>query len=173
MMFTKSGSSLILFTLFVLCVGCDRNKSPNAPSSQQLFYSSFENTKDLSQWNGVWLENLRSDAPGGGGKLSAYIAGYCIKPHAYAEVGPFNNDLAVRLQCWGKNVADGGVVSMHLKNDEERIIELAIENENWTKYESAEMLNLPKGKILRLELNSAFTVESAILVDVVEVFIVE
>ncbi len=173
MSYSKFNLIVICIVLVSMSLGCDKNKTPTDPSGTTIFYSSFENTNDLSQWYGVWLENLRSDTPNGGGKLSAYIAGYGIEPYAFTEVGSFNQDFTVSLRCRGKNMADGGVVSMYLKDDEEQIIKLAIESKEWTTYESAETLNLAKGKTLRLELNSAFTVDSAILIDMVEVFKIE
>jgi hypothetical protein len=168
MSFSKLNLTILCVALLLLFLGCDKNKTPTDPSSNTIFYSSFENTNDLSQWYGVWLENLRSDTPSGGGKLSAYISGYTTKPHAFSDIGPFDNDINVRLSCWAKDLFDGGVVSMRVKEDSSSI-DLTITEKTWTFYESSQSLFIPKGQVLRLELNSGIAVESAVLIDLVQV----
>lgn len=78
--------------------GCRQDASPAGPSNESLFFSSFEDIKDLSQWFDVSLTSLRSDTPPAGGKLSSFVSDAFVLPRAYSEFGPFKSDVNMGLR---------------------------------------------------------------------------
>jgi len=164
---------VIAIALLAALPGCQRNTSPAGPSAGSLFFSSFEETKDISQWYGVSLESLRHDTPPDGGELSAFVSGAFVLPHAYSEFGPFETDVNVGLRCWGKSLADTGVVLLHPTDNDSTKLELKITEKKWTLYESDKNLVVRQGQKLRVEMNSAISDSGAMLIDLVDVYRIE
>jgi hypothetical protein len=168
----RNRSIVLITTIAVITViaACEKSKTLAGPSAESVFYSSFEGINDLGQWSGIGLERLRADIPPDGGELSAYISEGIVEPDAYAEVGPFDADLQVRIRCWGKDLFDGGAVTLHPKDDEQTKIEIAVIEKKWTRYDSEQSLLIPKGQKARLVLDTGKAPKAAMLIDNVEVY---
>ena len=59
-------------------------------------------------------------------------------------------------------------MSMRIKDDSSSI-DLIITEKSWTFYETSQSLFIPRGKVLRFELNSGIAVGSPVLIDLVQV----
>ena len=153
---------VILSTLLSIVASCEKNSI----NTVDIYYNSFEKESDLNGWLGYY--ELRNEAPVQGGHQSLYISGGCVSPHAYYELGPFDEDLELTIQCWGKNLDRGGGINL-MPMDSPGVIYLSIEDENWKKYTTDSVLFCPAGTKLQLSLSSGGLISSAMLVDMIEI----
>ena len=153
---------IVLSIILPIVISCEKNSI----NIDDIYYNSFEKESDLDGWLGYY--ELSPDAPVQGGHQSLYISGGCVIPHAYYELGPFDEDMELTLQCWGKNLDKGGGVHMML-SDYPGGIYLSIEDENWKHYTTDSVLFCPAGNKLQLSLSSGGLISSSMLVDMIEI----
>ncbi|MCD6597576.1 MAG: hypothetical protein J7L04_07815, partial [Bacteroidales bacterium] len=151
-----------IFFIISLLSGCEKNKI----ETDSIYSNSFEKEADLTGWKGYY--ELHNDAPIAGGKRSLYISGGCVVPHAYYELGPFDEDFELTIQCWGKNLDNGGGISLETE-DYSSSIYLSIQDKNWKYYTTDSTLYCPAGKKLQLSLSSGGFISSAMLIDMLEI----
>jgi hypothetical protein len=155
----------ILTFIVIAGTGCPNIFEPN---DDVLYSNSFENSSDLDGWQGDGSFELRKDAPVMGGKRSLFIAGGCIVPHTYYDLRIFD-DCNLIIRCWGKNLSNGGYVSLGLIDKDFGETSIDIIDSTWKSYQSSEKLFCPSGEIIRITMNSGGFVASSMLVDLVEV----
>ena len=80
---------LIFSSLLISVLACEKSKIETG----SVYFNSFEKESDLTGWLGYY--ELRNDTPIAGGHQSLYISGGCVVPHAYYELGPFDEDLEI------------------------------------------------------------------------------
>ena len=161
----KSGVIIRLLSIFfiiVLLSSCAKSKIETGC----IYFNSFEKESDLTGWKGYY--ELHNDAPIAGGKRSLYISGGCVVPHAYYELGPFDEGLELTIQCWGKNLDNGGGINL-VTEDYSSSIYLSIQDKNWKYYTTDSVLFCPAGKKLQLSLSSGGFISSAMLIDILEI----
>ncbi len=153
---------LFLFSLLIFVLACEKSKI----ETESIYSNSFEKESDLVGWEGYYV--LNNDTPISGGHQSIYISGGCIVPHVYYELGPFDEDLELSIQCWGKNLDIGGGVSL-VTEDYSSSIYLSIQDKNWEYYTTDSTLYCPAGKKLQLSLSSGGIISSAMLIDMIKI----
>jgi len=72
------------------------------------------------------------------------------------------------LRCWGKNLSNGGSVSLHLE-DYSGQLNISVSDPDWTFYVCEDTLSCKAGSTLILELNSGGIFSSAMRVDQLEI----
>ncbi len=164
---------LAFIAIIAVALSCQRELSPNMPTGELLYFTSFENMADLQSWWGLSETSWRTDVPPNGGAHSVLISGGCIMPHARYDIGSQDKEVVLGLRCWGKNLSNGGVVSLRWKENHKKEIRILIKEKRWMPYESTETLLLPAGVQARLELFSGGFVASSMLIDLPEVYVVE
>jgi hypothetical protein len=113
---------------------------------------------------------FRDDAAPDGGNQSLFISGGCIWPHAWIELGPYDNNGFYILRCWGKDLQIRGSVSIEVEGDYLREqVSIAVDNKDWTHYESDRSLYCPAGRRMVLSMGAGGIVPSAMLIDKVEI----
>ena len=152
----------ILSSLLIFVLACEKSKI----ETESIYSNSFEKESDLVGWEGYYV--LNNDTPISGGHQSIYISGGCVVPHVYYELGPFDEDLELTIQCWGKNLDNGGGVSLATE-DYSSSIYLSIKDSNWNYYSTDSTLFCPEGKKLQLSLSSGGIISSAMLIDMIEI----
>lgn len=146
----------------LLLGSCEKNKMETG----SIYFNSFEKESDLTGWEGYYV--LRNDTPISGGHQSLYISGGCVVPHAYYKLGPYDEDLKLSIQCWGKNLVLGGSVNLQTVDHTSSIF-LSIQDKNWKYYTTDSVLFCPAGKKLQLSLSSGGIISSAMLIDNIEI----
>ena len=171
---TKSAIIVPLFAIggFVCADGAGP-ASPNPPDDFDLLYStSFESPQDTAGWPKNVGMLFSTDVPPGGGDRSVQISGGCIHPHASIDILGPTEDSYLRIECWGKDLALGGGISLSRVTELERQVHIWVQDTAWAYYASGEVLFCPAGEKLRIEMASGGIVASAMLVDLVEVRVV-
>ena len=135
----------------------------------RLFFTSFEFPADTAEWPKYGGMELSSDVPEGGGNQSVQIAGGCIYPHAGIEIPGPQEDSYLRIECWGRNLALGGGISLSRVNNPDKQIHVRVQDTEWKHYTSGEALFCPAGEKLRIEMDSGGIVYSAMRVDLLTV----
>jgi len=133
--------------LLAFIIGCNKNKEDIEVSANDNFYfNSFENSMDVETFEGM-NPFLSDDTPSDGGDSSIVVAGGCIVPHLYFELGPFDEAQNLSFSVYGKaeGIA-GGSLSLRLKSDPDAIIAIQIQDNEWTLYETANTLEVPVGE---------------------------
>lgn len=162
---------LYLFPFFIFTLyGCEKNTiiAPSRLYYPVIYFNSFEFSWDTIGWHG-YGKSIFYDAPINGGKRSLYVSGGCLVPHAWVDFqnkSPFSD---FKLRCWGKNLSNGGTVTLSSKNDLYKSIYISIIDSTWKKYQSDNVLHLSPNDTFRLELISGGIVSSSMLVDLIEV----
>ncbi len=152
----------ILLVLLSIAYSCEKEET----GPDHIYYSSFEKKSDLTGWEGMY--ELQRNSPPSGGLQSIYISGGCLIPHAYLELGPFDEDLNLSIECWGKNLDNGGSVTLATE-DYNSAIFLSIEDESWKYYKTDSTLFCPAGKKLQISLSSGGLISSSMLIDMVKI----
>lgn len=132
-----------------------------------LYSNSFESAADLADWKGFRKENIKDEAPAGGGARSVFISSGCVGPFpSYTFVArEFGK---VDLSVWAKDLAIGGVVSLrNMATDE--TIRVSIREDDWTVEASQESLSVRAGDSLRIRMAAGGFAGSSMLVTEVEV----
>lgn len=195
MLYLKRSAFIIVFTtllsVFLACAGTDSPDGPSAPNTKiadipdatpgdvetdsdnqttpatqdTVFYSSFENSSDLADWEGFSLPTLAADAPDGGGQKSVLISGGCVMPHAFLTLPPTGKDSRVSVECYGKNLNNGGLISLHIGDVYHEGITLKIGESGWNVYRSDKPLFWPGDSPLTIYLSSGGFISGSMLVD--------
>ncbi len=165
--------ALIVLAVFTFIGGCTRDKSPLGSDNDIVYATSFESEAQLRGWQFTDAAGLYDDAPATGGKKSAYIAGGCLVPHAYLDLAAVDVDRRLFLECWGKNLGNGGTIILGPLDDNAFQLYIEIKNKEWSFYQSPTTLDCPAGTPLRLQLNAGGIVASAMLIDQITIRIID
>ncbi len=165
---------LYFFTILLIIfsvLSCEKDFEVDS-TADRLYFNSFELPSDTIGWIGIGKNDIIKDAPASGGNNSLFVSGGCVIPHAYFKTVPLTEDCSVVLKCWGKNLSNGGSVSLHKKNESGSIY-ISVSETSWTNYISNDTLSCPAGNSLILQINSGGFMSSAMLVDLIEIAKVE
>lgn len=164
----KAKHLIVVFVILFSFLSCEHSdQEPDYPIDSY-YFNSFETNSDTAGWYGIGVDNMVEDAPRVGGKYSLEISGGCVIPHAWYSFAPLSEDRSFLLRCWGKNLSNGGSVSLNTENHSEHI-HISVTEAEWTAYESEDTLHCMAGNILRLELVSGGFLGSAMRVDQIEI----
>lgn len=159
----------IILLVFCALLSCEKDSGLDAVyPADSFFFTSFESPADTAGWNRIGMQNIEEDAPKVGGSYSVQISGGCVIPHAWYSFAPLIEDASFLLKCWGKNMSNGGSVSLQAEN-QSGYIYIPVSETEWTEYVSEDTLHCTAGCILRLELNSGGIMASAMRVDQIEI----
>jgi hypothetical protein len=162
-------TTLLFGGLSVFWILGTRAKAAQSDSDSLLYFTSFESATDTAGWHRVYPDLFSTDTPAGGGRQSLRISGGCVVPHAWLILPPLPCDAWLTLQCWGKNLSNGGMVELCAVGECPRGLVIQIEDQEWAEYSPLPTLFCPKGKELMLALVSGGYVPSAMLVDLIEI----
>lgn len=142
--------------LMVLCCAtfsCGEKCTRSVP--EIVYFSSFESAEDTTGWQGITDRMFVSDPAPGAGARSLQIGGGCIQPAAYIDLPPQTGPGNYVVSCWGKvpQVTQPGRIVLQIAQEggEGREIQLRVDSENWTFYESKESLRYSEDCTLRLQ----------------------
>ncbi len=148
-----------------LLLACKSIFDPGQDHSRLLYSDPFEYEYDLWGWEGLSAANFRNDTPYSYSRRSVFISGGCIAPHASFVLKPRRRNATVFIQCFGKNMSNGGVVELHPGNDLTHYITISVTENSWKEYRSEETLFWPAGSSLTIWLISGGIIPSAMLID--------
>jgi hypothetical protein len=135
---------------------------------QLIYFNSFESQSDIKGWEGSAF-NFSNDVPEHGGKRSLYVSGGCTVPHFQYTIPPQKTDSYLILKLWGKNLSNGGGVSLYVNKAGYRGIHCDISEKDWTLYESKDTLFCPANTSLTLGGESGGFISSSMLIDMIEI----
>mgnify|MGYP001085805974 CR=1 FL=1 len=165
----KSKLQLVILVILSALMSCEEMSDVKPTSPDDLFYfNSFESASDTIGWYGVFTGNFVKDAPRTGGKNSLKISGGCVIPHAYYTFDPLEEDGSFILKCWGKNLSNGGSLTMQTQEGSGGI-HISVSKSSWKEYTSEDTLHAAAGSNIRLELYSGGFLSSSMLVDEIEI----
>jgi photosystem II stability/assembly factor-like uncharacterized protein len=159
---------LIIFFALSFFNYCKAQTTLEVQSEAVVYSNSFEAPQDTVGLQRYGWIDFNSDVPNDGGTQSLFVSGGCIWPHAQIEIGPFENDGFYKIKCWGKNLQIGGSVSIDVEGDFLNGAIIIVNEDAWTYYESTSLF-CPAGKKIVLSMNSGGIVQSAMLVDNLEI----
>ena len=157
--------TLLVFSFSNYVEAQTASKTQNEIVVYSNWFESAQDTVGL-QKNGAI--DFNSDVPNDGGTQSLFVSGGCIWPHAQIEIGPFENDGFYKIKCWGKNLQIGGSVSIDVEGDFLNGAIIIVNEDAWTYYESTSLF-CPAGRKIVLSMNAGGIVQSAMLVDNLEI----
>jgi len=160
-------SIALLYSLIVLFIACKDPVEPDLTSN--VFFNSFESQSDTVGWVRYGGMAFVAESPPNGGKQSVQVAGGCIVPHALFQFNGPPLGGRVVLQCWGKNLAIGGAVSLYRVGNDSKRIGISVQDTVWTFKQSNKVLQCQPGDRLAMEMNSGGFVASSMLIDLLEV----
>lgn len=151
---------VLLFTLAV--TSCEKDYE------QLIYFNSFESQSDTAGWKGGAFD-FANDAPENGGGRSLHISGGCIIPHAQYIFNAQDADCHLILSLWGKNLSNGGYVSLYVNKKGGERISIDVNEKRWAFYESPKALFWPANTTLTLDIVSGGFCGSDILIDMIEI----
>jgi hypothetical protein len=157
--------SFIILSMTV--TSCKKESTENI-LDQQIYFNSFESNSDTNGWNG-YAYSFTNDAPSQGGKRSLAISGGCIIPHAQCTISAQNTDCYLVLKFYGKNLSNGGSVSLNVNKPGYGSINYGVSEKDWTIYENHDTLFCPANTSLTLSVIAGGIIYSAILIDMIEI----
>jgi photosystem II stability/assembly factor-like uncharacterized protein len=162
---------LFLISFLALSFFCNSKAQTTLEAQDEvvIYSNSFESPQDTVGLQEYGMIDFSSDVPGNGRTQSLYISGGCLWPHTEVEIGPFNSDGFYKVRCWGKNLQVGGSVSIAVEGEVLNSTIINVSENEWTFYESAKTLFCPAGKRIVLSMGAGGIVQSAMLVDNVEI----
>ena len=163
----KPGYSFFILLGFIMFLSCEKELGPD-DLTDHVYFNSFEFSSDTIGWIGISSNDIIEEAPESGGLKSLRVSGGCVIPHASYSIGLLTEECSIVLQCWGKNLSNGGSVTLHIK-DGPGIVFISVDEESWTHYISKDTLNCPVGSELDLELISGGFLSSSMLIDLIEI----
>ncbi|MFC1746754.1 hypothetical protein ACFLZR_00275 [Candidatus Neomarinimicrobiota bacterium] len=190
-MSSNSGGYLVCSLAFasaLLATGCERVLGPgefqpipdvNLPTpdanGDQVYFASFESTADIVGWQAYGSIRLAEDAPEGGGIHSLHVSGGCIYPHAQRILPPLDRAAHLVLRAMGKNTSNGGGIMLRwaATSGSEHAISVGVTDTAWTTITSDDILFVPAGIPVQLELAAGGIMYSTMLVEWVEILRVE
>ena len=159
---------IFLFLIVIPAFSSCENDQSGQGDNKQVYYNSFESQSDTSGWDG-YAFSFNDDTPRHGGRQSLYISGGCIIPHARIILPSQPTDCYLVLKCWGKNLTDGGGVTLYVDKAGYGAVSINVTGKKWTSYVSEDKLFCPANTSLVLQITSGGIVSSSILVDMIEV----
>lgn len=160
---------LITSILAFLCLGCETDNIPFS-AGDSLYFNSFEDGND----SGTFEATYDKDAPAGGGDYSLLINGGCIVPHYEVGIGPFSQEVEVKLSTWGKTMEDrSGSLILYLLNDPSQYLSIEITTPEWQAYEAEGSMVIPAGETATLQFISGGLISVATHYDLVELRVIE
>ena len=163
----KPKSIFVILLFFFSFLSCEKDQDP-VYQNDSFYFNSFESSSDTAGWYGISEYNIVEEAPKAGGKNSLNVSGGCVIPHAYYRIDPLIEDCSLVLKCWGKNLSNGGSVSL-LTENHSGSIHISVSETSWTDYISKDTLHCLTGSSLILELISGGLKPSSMLVDLIEI----
>ncbi len=170
-MSNRNWSIFYLLPFFILHIcSCEKDftTAPSESRRTNIYFNSFEFPSDTIGWHG-YGKRIYSDAPIIGGKRSLFVSGGCIVPHAWVDFQNKSSSHNLDLRCCGKSLLRSGFVTLRLKNDYLKSIQIYISDSVWTSYKSDSSLFCMPNDTLRLELKSGGLFPDSMLVDLIEV----
>jgi len=128
---------------------CSDNE-PEIDGCNEIFFSSFENLKELETFEGLGYyrsDDVTTDA----GDSSLVVCGGCIGPHLYFEVGPFDHSKELKLDFMAKVEQYESSLSMYVVGAVTEGQHITISDTIWTHYQPEELFLLPADETLRVE----------------------
>lgn len=165
----RTRNLLPLLFMVTLITGCTEIVGEEEDLTDRLYLNSFESASDTAGWHGYGGMQIQRSAPAGGGQQSVRIAGGCIHPHASIDIVGPPQDCNLLLQCWGRNLANGGTIVLRRTRDLTKGLYVAVADTTWTFYQSGGTLFCPKGDSLQIEMSAGGIIPSAMLVDLLEI----
>ena len=159
----KTYFRLVLSTLVVV-TSCEKDFD----KGEQIYFNSFESQSDVVGWEGNAF-NFSGEAPEHGGKQSLCVSGGCVIPHAQYTLGPQNTDCNLIIRFWGRNLSNGGGVTLSVNKAGGEHIGFDISDKDWTLYESQEMIFCPANTSLTLSMISGGIAFSSMLIDMIDI----
>lgn len=149
MKISKLFSFLMLAFIFIHCGDSEELVDPKNPSGV-LYFNSFENSDDLNEFDG-YAGELSDDVMDNAGDSCMVVNGGCIVPHAYLDLGPFNDDKLLKMSVYAKYLGSfGGGITARNISDFTQSLELNVQDSVWTFYETDNNLELLAGDTLRI-----------------------
>jgi hypothetical protein len=159
--------AIVIISLLTI-TACEKESHLEKSQGDQIYFNSFEAQSDIDGWIGG-AYNFSNDVPIQGGKRSLSVSGGCIIPHAQYKVGAQNSDYYFILKFWGKNLSNGGGVSLGVDRAGYRGTGIDVTKKEWTYYESQDTVFCPANTNLTLDIIAGGIIGSAILVDMIEI----
>lgn len=170
-----SGCVTSVMLLCCLTISCGKKCTGPAPSI--VYFSSFESAEDTTGWQGITDKMFVRDPAPGAGIQSLYVGGGCIQPTAYIDLPPQTGPGNYAVSCWGKvpQVTRPGRIVLQIVQEgrDAREIQLRVDREDWTFYESKESLRCSEDCALRLQVWIGGFVPANMYVDCIKIEKVE
>jgi hypothetical protein len=154
----------IILTALAVVISCEKDFD----KGEQIYFNSFESNSDTAGWDG-YAFMFSNDVPKHGGKQSLSISGGCLIPHAQYTFSPQNTDCNIIIRFWGKNLTNGGGVTLAVNKTGGEDFQFDVSERKWTLYECQNPLFCPANTSLTLEIIAGGILGSAILVDMIEI----
>ena len=162
--------NIYLFLVFLIPISilsCEKVNNKES-SSEQIYFNSFESQSDIDGWQGNAFSFASTASPHGGVK-SLKVSGGCVLPHAQYTVDAQSTDCKIFLKLWGKNLSNGGGVSLWVNKAGYKEINISISKLDWTLYESQDTIFCPANTSLTLSIVAGGFIGSTVLVDMIEI----
>lgn len=159
---------IFLFLIVTPVLSSCENDQSGQGDSKQVYFNSFESQSDTSGWEG-YAFSFNDETPRQGGKHSLSVSGGCIIPHASFTLPPQQTDCYLVLKCWGKNLTNGGGVTLYVDKAGYGAVSVNVSERQWTLYAGEDKLFCPANASLVLQITSGGIASSSILVDMIEV----
>jgi len=155
----------LTYVFLLLLLSCQGVLESVPSSGSTLYYNSFENSSDLIGWFGISSTSLQNDAPLFGGKKSIYISGGCIVPHASYTFNSPGRDIKITMECFGKNLSNGGTIELILGTERLNQQYILIEDSKWKFYQLDAEIYWPADSTLTIWFISGGDQPSSMLID--------
>jgi hypothetical protein len=146
--------AIIFFAIFTIQACSENSSSPN-DAGDAFYFNSFEADKDTLGWTGLSKSMFANDPCPATGHRSIHIGGGCIQPAASIELPALMRG-KYKLNFWGKMGQKSQAAQIVLKisgeNSESNKIAVGVSGTDWKEYFSSEILSVPSGKKLKLEI---------------------
>lgn len=135
---------LLVFGAILTLASCSKT---GFNPTDALYINTFESESELDQIQG--MRELSDDTPSDGDNQSLSVAGGCVVPHSYINVGPFDQDFNVYLEVSGKILISDGYVSFSVIGDSEQSVGVSLDQEDWKQYKT-EAIFCQAGEIIQI-----------------------
>jgi len=126
------------------------DNTPENDGCNEVFFSSFENLKDLQSFEGYGFyrsDDVTSDA----GDSSLVVCGGCIGPHLYFDIGPFEDSKELKLDFMAKVESNQSAFTIYQLGGVSTGQQYIVSDTVWTHYQPEETFLLPAEQTLRVE----------------------
>jgi|WetSurMetagenome_2_1015567.scaffolds.fasta_scaffold06015_5 hypothetical protein len=139
-------------------------------NSELIYYNSFESKADTIGWRTLASFEFVPDSPVGGGSQSVRVSGGCPVPNATTRVNNHSKAGKCYLECFGKNLANGGSVRLNTTSEPFTGKVVRISDTNWVRYQAEGSLECSANDTLQLTIHAGGDNPSAILVDCIRIY---